>query len=133
MAARYLGASRKTADGLLGAMGEDGYLPGTFHPDWSGGSKWSCLTGSAQIAICWFMLFEYTGDARYRDAALKANAFVRRTVGFDVPPGMAGGVKGSFPLDGGYLKYQYPNWAAKFLIDSLMLESDLAGAAPTQS
>lgn len=131
--AKYLEAARKTADGMLGALGNDGYLPGKFNPDWSAAAKWSCLTGMSQIAICWFMLHEYTGDERYRDAAVKANRFVRRTISFDVPPGMAGGVKGSFPLDGDYSKYEYPNWAAKFLIDSLLLESDLAGAKPLRS
>jgi aminoglycoside N3'-acetyltransferase len=127
--AKYLRAAIKTADGLLGALRGDGHLPGTFRPDWSGAASWVCLTGLAQIAACWLMLFRYTGDKRYFDAAVSANAFVRRTVSFDVPPEMAGGVKGSFPLDGEYSKYEYPNWAAKFLIDSLLLESDVAEAA----
>ncbi|MDQ3003546.1 MAG: hypothetical protein M3Y08_20095, partial [Fibrobacterota bacterium] len=130
---RYLHASCKTADALLGALGSDGFLPGRFFPDWSGAAKWACLTGSSQIAICWLMLFQYTGDKRYLNAAVSANSFVRRTVSFDVPPEMAGGVKGSFPLDGGYSEYEYPNWAAKFLIDSLMLESDIAGAMPQRN
>jgi aminoglycoside N3'-acetyltransferase len=124
---KYLDASRKTADALLGKLRSDGFLPGRFLPDWSAAATWACLTGSAQIAICWFMLFRITGDKRYLDAAVLANGFVRRTVSFDVPPGMAGGVKGSFPLDGAYSRYEYPNWAAKFLIDSLLLESELAG------
>ena len=37
----------------------------------------------------------------------------------------SGGVKGSFPVDGDYCRYAYPNWAAKFLADSLMLETDV--------
>lgn len=125
--ARYLEAARRTADGLMGAMDGEGFLPGRLRPDWSGASTWACLTGTAQIAICWMMLFEDTGERRYLEAARSANRYVRRTVSFDVPPDMAGGVKGSFPLDGEYSKYEYPNWAAKFLIDSLLLESDLAG------
>ena len=126
---RYLSAARTTAEGLLGAMKSDGFLPGQLLPDWSAGAKWACLTGTVQIAICWFMLFQITGDARFLDAGTRANRFVRRTVSFDVPPEMAGGVKGSFPLDGKYSRYEYPNWAAKFLVDSLLLESDIAGAA----
>lgn len=124
---KYLAAGRLTADGLLGALGPEGFLPGRFFPDWSAAADWSCLTGSAQIAICWFMLHAWTGETRYRDAALAANRYVRRTIGFeDVPPGMSGGVKGSFPVDGEYSRYEYPNWAAKFLVDSLFLESDLS-------
>ncbi len=129
---RYLKASRATADGLLGVMREDGSLPGRLRPDWSSAAEWSCLTGIAQIAICWLMLYRETGEERYRNAALAANRYVRRTIGFDLPPEMAGAVKGSFPADGGYCKFEYPNWAAKFLVDALMLESDLdqAGAGP---
>ena len=127
---RFLHAARRTADGLLGALRSDGFLPGQILPDWSGVATWACLTGTSQVAICWFMLFQDTGDARFLNAAFSANRFVRRTVSFDVPPEMAGGVKGSFPLDGEYSKYEYPNWAAKFLVDSLMLETDISGAIP---
>jgi aminoglycoside N3'-acetyltransferase len=129
---RYLKASRATADGLLGAMRADGSLPGQLWPDWLAAAEWSCLTGISQIAICWLMLYRETGEAPYRNAALAANRFVRRTLGFDLPPEMAGAVKGSFPADGRYCSYEYPNWAAKFLVDALMLETDLGepGAPP---
>jgi hypothetical protein len=43
----------------------------------------------------------------------------------DGPRQIKGAVKGSFPIDGGYRRYEYPNWAAKFLADSLLLEMDL--------
>ena len=43
----------------------------------------------------------------------------------DGPEDVRGGVKGAFPVDGDYGRYQLLNWAAKFLADSLMLESDL--------
>jgi hypothetical protein len=38
------------------------------------------------------------------------------------PAETRGGVKGSFPVDGNYGKFEYLSWASKFLIDSLMLE-----------
>ena len=31
-----------------------------------------------------------------------------------------GGISGSWPIDGKYHPYQYPNWAAKFFIDALL-------------
>jgi hypothetical protein len=129
---RYLRASRLTADGLLGAVRGDGSLPGRLRPDWSSAAEWACLTGIAQISICWSLLYRETGEERYRNAALAANRYLRRTIGFDLPPEMAGAVKGSFPADGNYCKYEYPNWAAKFFVDALMLESGLgkAGSRP---
>jgi len=130
----FLAAARRTADGVLSALGPDGRLPGRLLPDWSSAANWICLTGSAQIAYCWLMLYDHTNDKRYAEAALKTNAFVRRTVRVDGPPETRGGVKGSLPMSGPYGRYQYLNWAAKFLADSLMLEIDLrprlAAASP---
>jgi hypothetical protein len=124
--------AQRTADALLAKLGDDGFLAGRMQPDWSDAVPWACLTGTAQIAICWLMLHEDTGNVRYLEAARRANAFVRRTVRLDAPEGIRGGVKGSFPVDGDYGPFEYPNWAAKFLIDSLTLEEKLVSAA-TQS
>jgi hypothetical protein len=123
---QLLAAARKTADGLLTAMDKDGFLPGRLAPDWSPTVTWSCLTGTVQIAICLMKLFEDTGDKRYWVAARRANSFVRRTVNFDSGSETAGAVRGSFPVNGAYGRFQYPNWPAKFLIDSLILEKDIA-------
>ena len=120
-----LAAAMRTADGLLGGLRGDGYLPGRFWSDWRPAVDFACLTGSVQIAYCWLMLYRYTGDARYRDAAFKANQFVRRTVSIDGRDEVRGGVKGSFPIDGYYGRYEYLNWAAKFLIDAQLLEREI--------
>lgn len=120
-----LAAARRTADGLLSAQRDDGFLPGQLRSDWSAGAKWAGLTGMAQISICWFKLYEDTADARYLKAGTAANQYVRRSVLLDVSREIAGGVKGSFPVDGDYCRYEYPAWAAKFLIDSLLLETEI--------
>jgi hypothetical protein len=123
-----LEAARKTADGLLTALREDGFLPGRLDSSWRGTVEWACLTGSVQIAHCWLMLHQDTGEPRYKDAAAAANRFVRRTVRIDGPEDTRGGVKGSFPVDGDYGRYEYLNWAAKFFVDSNLLERAVAGA-----
>ncbi len=120
-----LDAARKTADGLLEAQGADGYLPGRLRSDWSAVSAWVCLTGTAQIAHCWLLMHKYTREPRYADAAFLGNRFVRRSVRIDGPLETRGGVKGSFPVNGDYGRYEYLNWAAKFLADSLMLEEEV--------
>jgi len=71
----YLNAARKTADGLVSALHPDGYLPGRLNPDWSPAVSWVCLTGSIQIAHCLLMLYEWTGEAPYLDAAVALNRF----------------------------------------------------------
>jgi hypothetical protein len=118
-------ASQKTADGLLSALRPDGFLPGRLLPDWQGAVKWSCLTGEVQIAYCWMMLYRYSGEAKYKTAALLANAYVRRTMHVDGDPGLRGGIKGCFPVFGDYGHNQLLNWAAKFFIDSMLFERDL--------
>lgn len=123
--AELLQAAQRTADGLMSTLTDTGFIPGRLYPDWRPAVNWACLTGSVQIAHCWMILYEITADTRYRDAAYKANRYVRQTVSFAGNPDTHGAVKGSFPVDGGYGQYQYLNWAAKFLIDSNLLEQKL--------
>jgi hypothetical protein len=124
-----LASARRTADGLLTALADDGRLPGRLRPDWSAAVPWVCLTGTVQVAHCWLLLYGITGDERYRRAGQSANRYVRCTIRVDGPPGIRGGVKGSFPVDGGYGTYQYLNWAAKFCIDSNVAERQLGLSA----
>ena len=120
--AALLCACRKTADGLLTALEPDGFLPGYLGPNWRSDAFWSCLTGTVQIACCWFFMYEFTGDCKYRDAAYAANQYVRRTLKIDGPPNTRGAIKGSYPVFGDYNPYQYLNWAGKFFVDANILE-----------
>lgn len=123
--ADLLRAAQRTADALLGRLGQDGSLAGRFLADWTPAVKWACLTGIAQIASCWFLLYELTSEDKYLEAALRANRFVRRTVRVDALPEARGAVKGSFPVDGGYNPYQYLSGATKFVIDASLMENAL--------
>jgi hypothetical protein len=121
----FLHMALKTATGLLGAIREDGSLPGRLDERWNGVVDWVCLTGNVQIAHCWLLLYQITSDARFRDAAFAANQYVRRTINVDGPLGWRGGVKGSFPVSGEYGRFEYLNWACKFFIDSNLLEQSI--------
>jgi hypothetical protein len=118
----FLDAAKRTADGLLKALGSDGFLPGRLSSNWRGAVSWACLTGTVQVAHSWLMLYDYLGDVRYREAGFLANRYVRRTMSADGPPEIRGGIKGSFPIDGDYGRYEYLNWAAKFAVDSNLVE-----------
>jgi hypothetical protein len=121
-----LRAACLTADGVLPAVEEDGRLPGRLDSEWRPAAWWVCLTGSAQIAHSLFLLARITRNERYAAAAFKLNEYVRRTVSIAGDPNAAGGVRGSFPVDGDYGHYQYLNWACKFLIDSCAEERAFA-------
>jgi len=120
-----LAAAMRTADALLGVIEADGRIPGRLDANWKPAVNWVCLTGSVQIAACWFLLYHATGNAKYLEAARKANAFVRRTVPLEGDPDTIGGLRGAFPVDGHYGRYEYLNWAPKFMIDANLMELDI--------
>jgi squalene-hopene cyclase-like protein len=130
----FLEAARRTADALLGAIGPDGRLAGRLDASWEPSAPYVCLTGSVQIAHCLLMLYLVTGNVAYRDKAYALNAYVRRTIDVTGAPETRGGVKGSFPVDGSYGRYEYLNWAVKFTIDANVLERDVRArdAAPVK-
>jgi hypothetical protein len=123
-----LRAAVRMADGLLSALDDDAFLPGRLDSEWKGTVSWACLTGSVQVAHCWFMLFQDTGDARYLEAGRRTCGWVRRTVKLEGSDDLLGGVQGSFPIDGQYGRYELLNWAAKFLVDACRLEQSLSEA-----
>ncbi len=125
---KYLQSALLGASEIVRTMRPDGAIPGRLDSNWSGVVPWVCLTGNVQLAYVFFYLFEKTGDRAFLHAGLVANQYVRRTVELDGPKGTCGGVRGSFPVNGDYGKYQYLNWAAKFLVDSLFKELELAGS-----
>jgi len=122
---QFLNAALRTSTAIEARLETDGRLAGRFDRNWRPAASFSCLTGSVQIAACWFLLGRITGEPKYEAFARRANAYVRRTVHIDGDPGTAGGVKGSHPIDGDYGRFQYLNWAAKFFIDSNLMELSL--------
>ena len=119
---RYLAAAQKTADGLLSALRPDGTLPGRLDSAWRASADYVCLTGASQVAESWLLLNRATKRDDYLRAARLTNSFVRRTILIDGAPEVRGGVKGSYPVDGDYGRWQYLNWAAKFTIDANLAE-----------
>lgn len=120
----FLDAVRRTADAVLPRISSNGYLPGRFFADWEPASFSSCLTGSAQIAIVCYRLFEQTGDVKYREQADKLLNYLKSLQLLQSEDLSAvGAIAGSFPLFGGYMRAGYPNWATKYFLDALMLQN----------
>jgi hypothetical protein len=122
---QYLDAAVRLAEPMRDLLDAQDRLPGRINADWQGVVPWTCLTGQVQIAWCWFVLFQVDGDVRWLEAAKRANRFVRRTMVFEGSESVRGGIKGSWPVNGGYGTFQYLNWAAKFAIDSFRKELDV--------
>ncbi len=96
-----------------------GRLPGAFSADWQANKTYECVTGSAQISSCFLLAFNADSDIRWVNAAAK---LVDRVINaqadiWSLAP--SGGIPGSSPLHGDYMRFRYPNWAAKFGIDAV--------------
>ena len=115
-------AARGPAERLMRRFEIDKKMAGGYDYAWKANASYACLTGEAQMAIVWQRLSRITGDLRFQNAALKVNERIKRTLIYRGPRGIRGGVKGSDPIWGSYLCFRYPNWAAKFVADSFMLE-----------
>ena len=101
----------------------DGALPGRLDRAWQPAARWSCVTGNAQMAINWFRLAKLTGARELEWHAKRANRFNMALQDIDAKDeNVRGGIKGSHPINGGYMTWRYPNWAAKFFMDALMFE-----------
>lgn len=99
-----------------------GRLPGAYYEDWRPVNWYTCLTGNAQVALCLLRLDERAPDLRLVNAAAKLVDHVCGTQ--NIARGRAdarGAVAGSAPLWGRYMFMRYPNWAAKYHADALML------------
>jgi len=122
-------AAERTADRLAGILFRNrGFLPGFFREDWQEKRlfpvSFACLTGMAQLSRCWFLLYRMTGDARHLEAGNLSLSHVVRYQDIETgQPAVRGALPGSGPFFGRYLPLQFPNWAAKFLLDALMEKS----------
>ncbi|MCB9853096.1 MAG: hypothetical protein H6819_08370 [Phycisphaerales bacterium] len=101
-------------------------LAGAYDDQWRGANWYVCLTGNCQVAICWMRLFDLIGDVRLCNAACKAIDVVtaRQKLKPMLLRSIAGAIPGSAPLFGRYLTFRYPNWAAKFYLDAIMMRND---------
>ena len=128
----YVAAADLIASNVARQLRSNGWLAGEFFADWKPAASWSCLTGNAQMAIVWLKLWELSGNESHRAAARRANAYLRQRQDLTSSnPGIRGGLPGSRPIHARYGRYQYLNWATKFLADSLLgeLRSEATHAA----
>lgn len=117
----YVAAAEKAVRSLQRRQRDDGSLAWKYDSVWRATTRFSCLTGDCQAALLWLGLYGLTQDPALLSAARRAIVYVAGTQDLDSSdPGIRGGIAGSYPLYGGYARFRYPNWAAKFFIDALL-------------
>lgn len=127
---RHLEAARSAVDAMVRCYETD-TLAGRLDERWRPTVSWRCPTGEAQVAVVLQRLAREFPDAGYRDVARRligdvAAAQLSLTGGKPRRPGSGpavGGVPGSAPVWGGYVRFGLPNWGAKFFLDALLLQT----------
>ena len=123
-----ISAAERSAVAVAAALPQNGALAGTLDDQWRPRANYVCLTGLAQMCIIWSRLIERRANQTFQDAVDRGLDYLKRhqrRTGdgrFD-----DGAIAGSAPFWGGYSRFEFPNWAAKFFADALMLDNRLQG------
>lgn len=126
--AHYVDSALKAGRALAAVQRADGWLAGTYRDGWVADASYACLTGIAQMSLNWTRMAQVTGEESWRTPARRAIDYLKRTHRLtDTDEAVRGGIAGSSPIWGDYSRFEYPNWAAKFFADALMM--DLADIA----
>lgn len=99
-----------------------GKLPGAYYEDWRAVNWYSCLTGNVQVALCLLQIEQKQPDLRLVNSAAKLVDYVCSCQNITSSNhNIRGAVAGSSPLIGRYMFMRYPNWAAKYHADALIM------------
>jgi hypothetical protein len=110
----------RCADQLLYIRAQHGHrTAGRYDEAWRGDYSFRCVPGNLQLSILFFRLYACTREKRYEVAGVSFLKEVLRTPTLVSGAGK-GGVAGSAPFWGPYLRFRYPNWGAKFFLDAML-------------
>lgn len=128
----YLEAATRASDAMV-TRWRAGTLGGRLDGDWRSPVSWRCPTGDAQLAVVLQRLERLLPGNGYGQVAQELTIDLAEMQvelagrgAFSAPPtahsaAVLGGVPGSFPVWGEYMRFGLPNWAAKFYLDALLL------------
>ena len=120
---RYLEAAEKAGRALAAVQRKDGWIAGTYGDGWQADAGYCCLTGLAQMSLNWTRLAQVTGDDGLREPARKGLEYLKHSQRLeDRDDAVRGAIAGSLPIWGGYSRFEFPNWAAKFYADALIMD-----------
>lgn len=98
----------------------DGVLRSQYFDDCTVSNGEYCLTGVAQWAGVAFRLFRATKDDGWASQGRAALAFLKRRQIRCSDQRLDGGLPGSAPWHGRYMRAAIPNWGVKFFIDAIL-------------
>ena len=118
-----ISAAIKAATAQAAQQRQDGWLSGVYAENWLPQASYCCLTGLAQMSIIWQRLVHTQGINELGQHAERGISYVKSNHRMTGKKNYQdGAVAGSAPIWGRYSMFEYPNWAAKFFADALMLK-----------
>ena len=119
---KYIRSAQLTADVLLQKFQVDHVLIGRVLPDWSGDVSWSGQLANGKMASTWFLLYQITDREDYLASAHQMIDSLKKGQNrVTSNPGLRGGLKGCFPCDGDFGRYQTLSSATIQYINALLL------------
>lgn len=116
---RYLASVLRFCEKLRATAG--GALPcSQYHPNFEPANRERCLTGLAQWAGVAFQLDQAKPGHEWQAVGAKSLDFVKSQQILCRDARLNGGLPGSAPVLGRYMRAAIPNWGVKFLIDALL-------------
>lgn len=108
-------------------QGRIGLIPSSYDPTWQGCVEDSCLTGNAQFCALLLRLSGIEGHNECYEswARVILNSLKDLQVIDSKNNVIDGGVAGSYPIYQGYMRNSFPNWAAKFFADALIMQNKI--------
>jgi hypothetical protein len=113
--------AKKPSDILLEKF-STGPLSGRYYNTWEPAVASTCITGDAQMSLCWMELFRITGEKKYLTGAEKMNGFLKSIQYQSGFIEIDGAVPSSCPVGGDYFPYGITSWTVKYFTDALLEE-----------
>ena len=117
--------ARNIAIKTIDMFERDQRLAGSYDENWKGDFSYICIPGNCQLALIYMRLFTIDGDMHYKKAAraVLQPVLSKQLLSKGIPSFVRGTVHASWPpVFGKYMRWLYPNWAAKYLADALMFK-----------
>jgi hypothetical protein len=118
-----INAAIKASTAQAAQQRDDGWLSGVYADNWVPKAHYCCLTGLAQMSIIWQRLIDTQDMDEFKLPVVRGLDFIKSNHHVTAKYAyQRGAIAGSAPLWGRYSMFEYPNWAAKFFADALMLK-----------
>lgn len=113
--------TQQCMNAVLSEKSKAGKTAGTYDENWQGDYSFTCVTGLFQLAIICLRLFEITKEDKWHKEGIDFIKEGNRAIPNIDPLTDKYAISGSMPLTGKYMRFKYPNWAAKFYLDAVLL------------